>query len=215
MWVPELRWSSSKGVSIRQITQELIAARLGNPKLTSQHGWNTDYATVEAEVERYLAKVCETMGWTDYYISDAGTTAGGPRPFQPASPPPGPVQRSAGHVVAGNRTIREMFGQDGLVNADLAEKRAGVCAKCPMNVNARGWLDEFTSTASSLFRWMLETLRTRSLKTSLDDQLGICQSCDCPMRLKVWATLAHINKHMPAQSRASLHPACWILAESQ
>ncbi len=95
-----------------------------------------------------------------------------------------------------------------------AEARAAVCAGCPKN-DPGDWLAYFTVPAARAIRGALNAFREQQLVTALDDRLHLCSACDCPLRLKVWARLSHILAHIPPESKAALHPGCWILAEEK
>lgn len=204
---PEIRWQSRPNASFDSIVQSLITARRANPAQLAKYRWATDYPTVANEVDAFNARICEQMGWTDYYTGGAGT---GPfPPLQPSS-----LSRSAGQVVAGAKSLAEMFGPQGPVGRDQAERRAAVCAVCP--VNEKGdWTRFFTVPASAAIRVMLGLIKDAKLETSRDAELMICTACGCPCKTKVWARLDHILPHMGKESRDALHSACWIRTEQQ
>jgi hypothetical protein len=210
MWVPELRWAAPKGLSIQQIATGLIAARQANPAITRQRGWSTDLATVMQEVEAYQVQICQAYGWHSYITNDPSPP---PRPFVQASAKTTPLGRGVKNAVAGVATISEMFGKAGPVDAALAESRAAVCAKCPLNDKVATWEDFFTVPAANWIRKALGVVKDLELKTSHDGELGVCRACDCPMKLKVWAKLEHILEHIPAESKAALDTGCWIRSE--
>src|SRR5690349_15273690 len=67
---PVLKYRSRPWASIDDIARGLVQARLGNPALTQQHGWSTDFNTVALEVEQTIARHCEQMGWREYIQAD-------------------------------------------------------------------------------------------------------------------------------------------------
>ena len=209
-WSPELRWKAPKGLSLRQIAAALVAARLGNPAMTAARGWSVDLETVVAEVDAYNANICVQYGWKDYVIFDNS-----PMPsFPQASGPSGPLARGVKNVVAGSETILDMFGADGPVDKATANARAAVCAACPLNDKVSAWTDYFTVPAAAFIRKALGIIKDLDLKTEKDAELNLCKACDCPLKTKVWARLEHIEAHIPAESKARLHPKCWILNEA-
>jgi hypothetical protein len=109
-----------------------------------------------------------------------------------------------------------MFGAEGPIqDKTLAESRAAVCcAPCPEN-QAGDWLSFFTVPVSAALRAALSALKHQGLETSRDEGLHVCRACSCPMKLKVWARLPHILKHIPAESKSKLWQQCWVLKEER
>lgn len=206
--IPELRWTPAPYASFDQIVNGIIAARLGNPSLAKRHGWATDRASVEAELDHYNALFCDKMGWHDYIEGGGGAPSA---PF-PQSPKPGLMKRLA-HVASGAAVVVEFIAKDEAVPAEVANARAAVCAACPLNEKG-DWLSTFTVPVSNAIRQRLNERKSMKLSTPLDDQLGVCGGCDCPIPLKIHFPIARIVSRLPAESKAALHPRCWILKES-
>lgn len=99
------------------------------------------------------------------------------------------------------------------MNRELAESRAGICSDCPQN-SPKTWKDFFNVSAQAFMQGQLEKKNEMKLETSIDDKLGVCQACLCPMKLKVWTPLKHILAKMPADVKPRLDPRCWILKET-
>lgn len=226
-WSPELRFKAAKGASIQQIARALVAARLGNPKLTAAKHWATDLPTVMAEVEEVNANWAAQNGWNDYVLHEGAATAARsrpaaqPRPFVNASGQPqprvvsaSPFARGVRNVVAGSLTLADMFGGPP-VDSAKANARASVCAGCELNDKEGKLLDYFTVPAAAFVNKMLGMVKDLDLKTEKDSELGVCRACDCPLRTKVHSQLAHILAHIPADSKAALAPQCWITAEEK
>ena len=95
---------------------------------------------------------------------------------------------------------------------EVANRRAEICAVCPMN-GQDGWETYFTVPASNAIRRELERRKRMKLETPLDDKLGTCIGCDCPLPLKIHLPLAVILEKMPEAQKAALHPDCWITHE--
>lgn len=97
----------------------------------------------------------------------------------------------------------------------LAEKRAAVCAKCPVNEPESNWVHKFTGTIAETVRQQLEIKNKLELKTSQDDKLHICAGCGCTLGLKVWVPLAHIIRHTDAETMEKFDGDCWIPTEKK
>jgi hypothetical protein len=95
------------------------------------------------------------------------------------------------------------------VPATEATRRAVICATCPQNGlgDLTRW---FTIFASEQIRRRIANVQKLELKTPSDDQLGICEACLCPLKLKVHVPLANIKKHLTPKTSAALDPRCWI-----
>ena len=52
-----------------------------------------------------------------------------------------------------------------------------------------------------------------SLATAVDDQLGSCTACICPLKLKVHCPADYIQAHLKPAVKAQLDPRCWMLSE--
>jgi hypothetical protein len=96
------------------------------------------------------------------------------------------------------------------VPAAEAEPRAVICATCPQNGlgDLTRW---FTVFASETIRRRIETAQKLELKTPSDANLGICEACLCPLKLKVHVPVDIIKKHLTPKSLEALDPRCWIL----
>jgi hypothetical protein len=65
------------------------------------------------------------------------------------------------------------------VPPEEAERRAAICAWCPLNVPVKGCLG--CSGVSVLVR----SIRGKQHKTSVDEQLNVCDACGCELKVKV------------------------------
>ena len=106
-------------------------------------------------------------------------------------------------------TLIEWFGRAcATVDNDVAEKRAETCAPCPNNKMV-GWqltFGRYAQVIMGIRAW----LRHKGKITKLDGQLGVCDVCSCPMRVKVWVPIDVIRNNMDADTVKKLHPKCWI-----
>ena len=190
----------------------MLRARLGNPGMARRYRLSTDRAAIDEELDAGLAQLLHDQGFDDFVISSNQERAPG---GAPSPVPPHPQKKSSPNLaglVAGAKTLAEMFGKDGPVEKDLAEKRATICLACPIHVKADGdWIAElFTGPASAAVRQMLGAIKGSRLETQYDKGLHVCHACGCPVATKIWAQLDHILKHMPQDAKDALAPGCWI-----
>ena len=109
----------------------------------------------------------------------------------------------------GVETLVEWFGA-GMkpVGAVEANSRAQICAACPHNQNVKysvRW-GVYAETIKGVLGWV----RGQNLRTTFDSKLGVCESCDCPMKVKVWVPKDVILSHMPESSKQKLWEKCWL-----
>lgn len=126
----------------------------------------------------------------------------------------GGILHQAKQLAGGVALLRDWTGTGAPVSPELANKRAKVCVECPLNNRDPNWLDKLTTETSEAVRSQMELKTTLKLATDLDEQLGVCDACLCPMKLKVWVPLDYILKHTSEDTYRALHPKCWIREES-
>ena len=68
----------------------------------------------------------------------------------------------------------------------------------------------FTEEISEQIRRQIAIREDMELETPSDEKLGICSGCSCPLKLKVWTEMTHIQNHMTPETKAQLDPRCWI-----
>lgn len=200
------------GLSFNETVKALIGFRVANPGLVKKHQWATDFKTVADEVDAYNDFRCRAHGWMGYVTSHPNPS------FSPAafhSPPPRPASavESIKRVRAGARTLLDWVGSGGKpVDQKIAEVRASICAGCEKNGKG-GWEHYFTVPAAAAIKLQLEIRNDLKLATSYDDRLNVCEACLCPLRLKVFCPIEHINKEMDLATKEKLWSGCWILRE--
>lgn len=207
---PETKWDAPKWMSFDSLVRAVISHRLGNLSITKTKGLATDYASVADEVEQYNVKLCLAQGWTDFLAEGLG---GGSVPkTQPLLSGQKPSVAAAGaRIVAGLKTIKDLLGGDP-VPKEQAETRASQCIGCPRNV-VEDLTSFFTIPAARQIQGYIVKTKQAGYKTSHDDQLGVCEACSCPLKLKVHTPLEFIAKHMPEEVKNSLVKECWVLNE--
>lgn len=202
---PSTKWKPLPWSSFDTIVDGVLYMRRANPYLAQKNKWNMDRNSIADEVDAYNAAICKAHGW-DHFI-DGGDL---PNPSQR----PHSLLRSGANVVAGAKTLAAMFGEGGKpVVSEEADRRAKICVDCPQNGKG-DWTRFFTVPASVTIKKQLAIIHDLSLTTPLDDQLGVCQACGCPLHLKVWAPLEHILKNQSADVESQLDARCWIKAKA-
>jgi len=113
------------------------------------------------------------------------------------------------NIKVGMATLVDWFGKGASpVDKQVAEMRASVCVRCPMN-QAGSWTDrwgEYADTVLGVFWW----LKTKGCESTQDENLHICTACDCPMRVKIWVPREMIDDHLPESTKAKLWSECWM-----
>jgi hypothetical protein len=205
----ELKFETPPFTSFDVIVNTALRVVLANPEKAARNGWPTTREGMCDWVDRVNAGICEHNGWGDYIIS-----TGPPPPKSPA-----PEQIKALQSVAG--AVRKLSAGASLiiewdqtaeppVTSGVAEHRASICAACPNNGRGAltGW---FTVPISNAIRGQMEKFHDMSLTTTLDDKLGVCGICLCPLKLKVHTPQALVEKHMSEEVRKDLPEFCWML----
>lgn len=228
--IPQLNWDSRKTLGLHPsfdtLVRAVIAARRGNPHQTQKHGWSLDPATVAEEVEQFQVKVCLANGWMTYLTESGG---GAPAPFsQPPSPQEqkrlGAAAAKARKLWAGLKTLNDWHeSEEPAVPQAQSEQRASVCVKCPYNNTNGDLFSFFTTTAAAGIKRQIEKFADRKLATTLDDKLGVCAQdekdgnggCLCVNKLSVHTPIELKLKHMMPETKAALHPSCWVLSEEK
>lgn len=197
--------------SFNFVVEQTQALRVANPFLTERHGWRTDTAGVEFDVEQYNVARCIAGGWTDFLQPDNPGAV-----IYTAAPPLVQKKTHAAvqgikRVAAGISVLVEWLGSGAKpVEGKLAEARASICSDCPRN-DGGDFKAYFTEPISEKIRTQLEIKNDLQLKTVQDEKLTVCSACDCPLKLKVWAPLEHILRHTSEETKTRLDPRCWIL----
>lgn len=216
-----INWDSRKVLSLHPsfetLVSAVISARTANPHQTQQNNWSLDRSVVGDEVEAFNVRVCQSMGWTKYLTESGG---GGALPF---SPPISPEQShalvaaaaKAKKLWAGIRTLNSWLDSgEPPVPQEQAEKRAATCVACPLNGSGdlTSW---FTVPAAASVKRQLERIQQRNISTSLDDKLGVCSACLCPLKLKAQTPIKFIQPNLSAEVIAELRKGkdCWQIKE--
>jgi hypothetical protein len=191
------------------LVDETIKHRRANPQLKL----STIKSQVEDEIDTENAiRVLAIKGAEIYVVSGGGPV---PKPILPRNLPNrlAAVVGAGKKLVSGAELLEEWLGSGGKPESEnVANSRAMVCAQCPKN-GSGGLLRYFTEAASERIRRTLEIKNDMSLSTPFDEKIGVCEACLCPLKLKVWAPLDLVKKHLTPEAWEDLDPTCWILNE--
>lgn len=220
---PQTGWKAPTpiGSTFDQTVDLIVKHRLMNQAIVLKYKLATDWNTVAMELEQFTKK---RLGIPAEALPNPKTLA---RPAAPsavaaaagvvARKEPSVLGRFANvasalkKVSVGVGTVLDCVGSEPVAR-ELAESRAKVCVGCAMNGKG-DFTSWFTVPLSEAIRKAETALRERNLATSLDDKLGVCASCLCPLKLKTWCSIRAIKDHLIAEVQADLPPHCWILTE--
>jgi hypothetical protein len=195
--------------SFNHVVEQVMMLRQANPFLAERHGWRTDRAGVEHEVEQYNVARMIAGGWLDFIVQD-DTTPAAPLYVMPEKKKASAAGRVK-NITAGVGVLLDWLGSGGKsVEQPLADSRAAICANCPRN-DGGDWTAYFTKPIADKIRTQLEIRGDLQLRTPHDEKLTVCSACDCPLKLKVFVPLDHILAHTSEDTKTKLDPRCWIL----
>lgn len=203
-------WSAIPG-SFDSVVRQVIGHRIGNKAISQQYNLSTDYTLVSAEVDEFNAARCVASGWNGFVIEAPAPSFRPPTVFKKLSQN---VVGGSKRIVAGVKAVALWLG-DGLkpVSQELAEQRASVCVKCPLNKEGDFW-QKIGAAAASQVRTQLEIKNDMALKTIYDAQLFSCQACDCWLPLKTFCEIDFITSYTSEWVWGKLDPGCWMLSET-
>lgn len=206
--IQQLNYTSAPFSSFDVIVNSVKQLADGNPQLFHQNGWPTERPAIADWVDEFNAGICKANQWNDYIVET-------PDISPPKFPPPPSSRHPAGAVAAGVVSLAEWFGEGAQpVERNLAEKRAQVCSKCPLNKKG-DYGNWFTKAVAEGIRNMAGAFRGLKINTVHDEQLGVCEACMCPMKLKVHVPLKHILSNTDKETMDAFDSNCWILSESK
>lgn len=213
--LPETGMKESVHGSFDEVVNAFALIVKKNPALAQKQGWPDDRAGQENFVEDQNARRLMSAGWSKFVEVE---TQAAPISWTPSidvkkNPFGKVVQRAKAAVSA----YEDLF-INGPVESSLSESRAKVCSVCPKNNTKDSLTDIFVESAASAISSLISFTRSKNLTTSLDDKLGICEACGCPMKAKVHVRVDELVKSMPKEDYDALskeNPVCWIRSESE
>lgn len=213
--LPETGMKESVHGSFDEVVNAFALIVKKNPALAQKQGWPYDRSGQENFVEDQNARRLMAAGWSKFVEVE---TQSAPISWTPSidvkkNPFGKVVQRAKAAVSA----YEDLF-INGPVESSLSESRANVCSVCPRNNTKDSLADIFVESAASAISSLISFTRSKNLTTSLDDKLGICEACGCPMKAKVHVRVDELVKSMPKEDYDALskeNPVCWIRSESE
>jgi hypothetical protein len=209
-YIAPLRWTSTPWSSFEVIVTEATAVLRANPHVAKNLGWNLDHDAMADRIDDFNASIAKSQGWKEYY-SEGGSGGAPSFPFQQCNQ--GILQKLK-NVAAGSSTILEWIksGTEA-VAPEISEKRAGICAACPMN--QQGDLTSiFTVPVSNAIRAALNTRSEWKLSTTQDEKLNVCGICNCPLKLLVHCPIEMKMSKIPKDVFENLPAHCWVKVEA-
>ncbi len=212
--LPELGMRKPLNGSFNQMADAFSNIVAKNPALAQKQGWPTNRVDQENWLDERECKRMIAHGWGEQFVDfDADTPiqkktiTGTNRLFKSAASVVGKVKTAAA-------IYADLFGPEGkVVDKAEAERRAKICVACPALDRTSGLKGYFVQEAARELMGLFSLLKSKDVTTSLDDQLGICRACSCPMRAKVFITGEVLRENIPAEDIAKLDPGCWIPGE--
>lgn len=218
---PQINWDSRKVLgmhpSFETLVGAVISARRANPHKAEENKWSLDRAVVSEEVEAFLVKHCQSMGWTNF-LAEMGGGASVPFPQQ-ASPEQSHALAAAASKAkklwSGIKTLNSWLDSgEPPVPAELSERRAATCVACPLNGSGdlTSW---FTAPAAASIKRQMEKKQQRNISTTLDAKLGVCSACLCPLPLKCVTPMKFIQPNLSNEVINELRKGrnCWLIKE--
>lgn len=208
--VPHSQWSFETCV------QAVIQHRLANPDNTKKLGLATDINSVREEVDQENAlRTLAIQGGEIYVQTDAGLSPKIQALRSGQENAAGGLRKYAENTIAGAQIWAEWFGEGGSpVPIEKAEARASVCVGCPKHVPG-DFKQRWNDLMAKEIMTVLSMMKDLNLHTKYDQELKICDACDCPMKAKIWAPIHLIRKHLSDTVRSTLWDNCWIPKENE
>lgn len=116
------------------------------------------------------------------------------------------VRLHANDIIRGTKTIltNKLLGE-GLVDQEEAERRANICAYCPMNV-------QFRLPCGGLCGELLEIVESTVGNRTVGKQgdLHACAVCKCALPAKIWFPKKSLERYETDEIRALYVQNCWM-----
>jgi hypothetical protein len=198
--------------SFQQLVIAVAQHRLSNRRFEGQ--WSTDLNVIGDEIHDQIGNRVvqrkKVREWPDWWSDDVPPKPPGLSPRQSTGQPRNPLVATAANLAAGIGLYVEWFGSGDTVPQEEADRRATICVSCPVHQTNPNFSDHFTDAAAGKIMAVFQMINKLNLHTTLDDKLGMCPACSCPMKAKVWAPLDLILKKIRPESKAELWKECWI-----
>lgn len=205
---PQSGWSAPNPIAntLGQQVVNVIKHRQANGALTVQHKLSIDPAVVKQEILNYNRL---RLGIP---MLDASPKTSAPRPLPQAVRA---AVAAVGRTAEGVALLIDWLGSGAeTVAPALSAKRAAICADCPQNGQGE-FTRWYTQPVADRLKAMIEARKDLKLETPSDDKLGVCNVCQCPMKLKAHTPLAVILEKTKPATLAEFPNWCWIARRDQ
>ena len=185
---------------------QIIKHRLDNGAITARHKLATDPVSVGNELEDYTR---QRLGVQPRILAS-------PKQAVPRTLPQAVWDQVAAvaKMADGVGLLMDFIPYGTPVSPELAAKRGEVCDTCPRN-SQQAFGAFFTQPASERLQKMVEARTDLKLETPFDANLGVCEVCLCPMKLKVHVPLDTILEKTKPSTMAEFPSHCWIAKRDQ
>lgn len=206
--VPHSQWS------FETCCEAVRQHRLANPEISKKNQLSTEMANIREEVDEENAlRALSFRGGEIYVQTDGGVSPKILAHRSGRENAAGGLRKYIQNTLDGAAIWSEWFGEGmNIVPIEKAETRAQTCLKCPHHIPG-DFKQRWNETVAKEIMSVLSMLKDINFKTRFDDQLKICDICDCPMRAKIWTPIDHIRHHLKEDVKKSLWSECWITKE--
>ena len=99
------------------------------------------------------------------------------------------------------------------VHPDQSQKRANICLKCPQNNTKLSIGEVFKGKVADTVRRQIELKNELRLRVDGEKSLGICDICQCVLRLKVHVPFQFVDESTDDDTVMLFPQECWYVQE--
>jgi hypothetical protein len=115
------------------------------------------------------------------------------------------ILERASQLAHGAKTLMEWLGEGHqTVPIVVAQERADVCLKCPMNNNT----GNIAQAVATEIKKQIELKNHLNMRIVGEKSLLTCGGCGCALRLKIWLPDSRLKEDEEALKK--YHQDCWI-----
>lgn len=112
--------------------------------------------------------------------------------------------------------ISDWLGEGGRpVHPDHSQKRADVCLKCPKNNTSVSFESRFKGAVAAKIKRLIEIKNQMNLRVNGEKSLGVCDVCECVLKLKAHVPIKHIVENMDDVTMNDFPDDCWQKTEAK
>lgn len=209
---PQTQWSAPPGLTFDQVVDALIAHRKANPRFNL----TTDRAEVEKAVDSFQCiriannpEYCDGPSFRAALLPQRQSAVQGQMDARGNAAGGSEIGKYIKNTAAGIGLYVEWFGTGSLVEQAEAERRAEICLSCPKHVKGN-FFQRWNIVSAKEVMTVFKMLKDIKRSTKYDEQLSVCDPCDCPIGAKIWAPKDIIMSHIRPESAANLWEKCWL-----